>query len=68
MGRIDTHSHLIPPDYRDALRKAGIDEAGGRNLPDWTPDLALEAMAEFDAATAIGFLCPPSRCLTSRSR
>ena len=27
MARIDTHAHLIPPRYRDALRKAGIDEA-----------------------------------------
>ena len=53
MARIDTHAHLIPPDYREALRKAGISEAGGRALPDWSPDLALAAMAELDVAAAI---------------
>ena len=53
MARIDTHAHLIPPQYREALRKAGIDEAGGRALPQWSPELALQAMAELDVATAI---------------
>ncbi|WP_369829296.1 hypothetical protein [Mycobacterium sp. 852002-51971_SCH5477799-a] len=31
--RIDTHHHAIPSFYRDLLRKARIDEAGGRELP-----------------------------------
>lgn len=53
MPRIDTHAHLIPPFYRDALRRAGIGEAGGRALPDWSPDLALAAMAQLDVSTAI---------------
>ncbi|MFN8043711.1 MAG: amidohydrolase family protein [Mycobacterium sp.] len=53
MARIDTHAHLIPPDYADTLRKAGISESGGRMLPEWSPDLALAAMAELDVATAI---------------
>ncbi|MGB8390989.1 amidohydrolase family protein [Mycobacterium sp.] len=53
MPRIDTHVHLIPPDYRKALGKAGIDNSGGRALPDWTPEAALQAMAELDVATAI---------------
>lgn len=53
MSRIDTHAHLIPPDYRAALRKAGLEEAGGRRLPDWSPDLALAAMADLDVATAV---------------
>jgi 6-methylsalicylate decarboxylase len=51
--RIDTHQHLIPPDYRKALRKAGMDEAGGRALPDWTAEAALDVMGELDVATAI---------------
>lgn len=51
--RIDTHCHLIPPDYRKALAAAGIDEAGGREMPAWTEELALEAMAELQVATAI---------------
>ncbi len=51
--RIDTHHHLIPPDYRKALQKAGIDEAGGRALPDWSPGASLHTMAVLDVATAI---------------
>ena len=51
--RIDTHQHLIPPDYRNALRKVGIDEAGGRALPDWSPEGSLQSMAELNVATAI---------------
>jgi len=50
--RIDTHHHLIPPDYRKALKKAGIG-SGGRALPEWTPDAALQTMAELDIGTAI---------------
>ena len=53
MLRIDTHHHLIPPDYRKALQKAGIDEAGGRALPDWSPDAALQTMAELGVGTAM---------------
>jgi 6-methylsalicylate decarboxylase len=53
MLRIDTHQHLIPPDYRKALGQAGISEAGGRALPDWSPESALQAMGELDIATAI---------------
>jgi 6-methylsalicylate decarboxylase len=51
--RIDTHRHLIPADYRKALQKAGLDEAGGRALPDWNPEAAMQAMADLDVGTAI---------------
>ena len=53
MLRIDTHHHLIPPDYRKALQKAGIDEAGGRALPNWSPDASLQTMTDLDMGTAI---------------
>ena len=53
MLRIDTHHHVIPPDYRKALQKAGLGEAGGRALPDWSVDASLQAMAELDVGTAI---------------
>ncbi|MBV9516122.1 MAG: amidohydrolase family protein [Mycobacteriaceae bacterium] len=36
-----------------ALQRAGIGQAGGRVLPDWSPDGSLHAMAELDVATAI---------------
>lgn len=53
MLRIDTHHHLIPPDYRKALQKAGLSEAGGRTLPDWSPEGSLQTMAELGIGTAI---------------
>jgi 6-methylsalicylate decarboxylase len=51
--RIDTHHHLIPPDYRKALQQAGLHEAGGRALPDWSPEASLQTMAELGVGTAI---------------
>jgi len=53
MLRIDTHHHLIPPDYRKALQQAGLLEAGGRAMPDWRPEASLQAMADLDVSTAI---------------
>ncbi|WAJ43222.1 amidohydrolase family protein [Mycobacterium sp. Aquia_216] len=53
MLRIDTHHHAIPSFYRDLLRKAGIDEAGGRAMPGWSPEASLATMAELGVATAI---------------
>jgi hypothetical protein len=42
--RIDVHHHTIPPFYREALSSRGIAESGGRDLPDWSPDLSLGVM------------------------
>jgi predicted TIM-barrel fold metal-dependent hydrolase len=53
MNRIDTHHHMIPPEYRKVLDKAGIADAGGRAVPDWTADASLDAMAKLGVATAI---------------
>src|SRR6201993_2080100 len=53
MLRIDTHHHAVPTDYRNLLREAGIDEAGGRAVPDWSPDGSLQAMSELGIGTAI---------------
>lgn len=53
MLRIDTHHHAIPSFYRDMLRQAKIDEAGGRALPDWSPEASLQTMAELNVGTAI---------------
>ena len=36
--RIDTHHHMIPPDYRTALEKARIADSGGRGLPEWSAE------------------------------
>ncbi|MFE7277064.1 amidohydrolase family protein [Streptomyces sp. NPDC057623] len=65
--RIDVHQHLVPSLYRDVLAQAGITEAGGRALPDWSPETALELMDLLGTETAIlsvstpgtGFLTDP---------
>jgi len=59
MPRIDTHQHLIPPDYLKALHKAGIGEAGGREIPDWSAETALQTMTDLDIATAIVSVSTP---------
>ncbi|MER7793192.1 amidohydrolase family protein [Streptomyces sp. NPDC097640] len=74
--RIDVHHHLVPPLYRDALAKRGITEAGGRTLPDWSPESALELMDLLGTATAIlsvstpgtGFLTDPAEAATLARR
>jgi 6-methylsalicylate decarboxylase len=53
MFRIDTHHHAIPSFYRELLLKAKIEEAGGRELPQWSPEESRETMAKLDVATAI---------------
>jgi 6-methylsalicylate decarboxylase len=51
--RIDTHHHVIPPDYRKILLQGGLLEAGGRALPEWSAEASLQAMADLDVGTAI---------------
>jgi predicted TIM-barrel fold metal-dependent hydrolase len=53
MLRIDTHHHAVPADYRNLLRKAGIDDAGGRAVPEWSPEGSLNTMSELGVGTAI---------------
>jgi 6-methylsalicylate decarboxylase len=53
MSRIDTHHHAIPSFYRESLLKAKIDAAGGRELPEWSPEASLQTMAELNVVTAI---------------
>jgi predicted TIM-barrel fold metal-dependent hydrolase len=65
MLRIDTHHHMIPPDYRKALRRAGIDEAGGRAIPDWSREGSLQTMAELDVGTAILSVSTPGTTVLS---
>ncbi|MFJ5780016.1 amidohydrolase family protein [Streptomyces sp. NPDC093094] len=66
--RIDVHQHVVPDFYRDELAKAGIADAGGRALPDWSPESALRLMDLLRTATSIlsvstpgtGFLTGPA--------
>ncbi|MFB7677145.1 amidohydrolase family protein [Kitasatospora purpeofusca] len=65
--RIDVHQHVVPGFYRDELARAGITDAGGRALPDWSAESALRQMDLLETATAIlsvstpatGFLTDP---------
>ncbi|ORA18677.1 amidohydrolase family protein [Mycobacterium asiaticum] len=65
MPRIDTHHHMIPRRYAKLLREAGIDAAGGRALPDWSPEESLAAMAELDIVTAILSVSAPATTFLS---
>jgi predicted TIM-barrel fold metal-dependent hydrolase len=56
--RIDVHFHLIPQFYQDAVYEAGRGPAIGR-YPDWSPELALEAMDQFGIAAALNSLAQP---------
>ncbi|MGD3109579.1 amidohydrolase family protein [Streptomyces sp. YGL11-2] len=42
-GRIDTHHHIVPPDYRDWLLSRG-ETAGGLPIPTWDVDTDLAFM------------------------
>jgi 6-methylsalicylate decarboxylase len=52
MRRVDTHHHVVPPDYAAWLRRKGM-AAGGLPIPDWTPEAALALMDERGVETAI---------------
>ena len=58
-GRIDVHQHMIPPGYAAWLRDRGVHAAGGRALPEWSPDLALEFMDRQGIATGILSISTP---------
>lgn len=53
MQRIDVHQHLIPPAYRALLSEHGISEAGGRALPEWSAEAALDVMDRAGTASAV---------------
>ncbi len=60
-GRIDVHSHFLPPVYADALAKAGLKTLdGGFPVPAWSVEAALEMMDRQQIATAMVSLSSPS--------
>jgi 6-methylsalicylate decarboxylase len=56
--RIDTHHHIVPPDYAAWLSRKGVD-AGGREIPFWSRDSALELMDSAGIETAIMSVSTP---------
>jgi len=51
-GRVDTHHHVVPPDYADWLRQRGA-ELSGMPTPNWSSETALALMDECGVETAI---------------
>jgi predicted TIM-barrel fold metal-dependent hydrolase len=58
-ARIDVHQHLLAPDYVRLLHRHGIDQAGGRALPSWSPQAALNVMDELGIATGVVSVSTP---------
>jgi predicted TIM-barrel fold metal-dependent hydrolase len=50
--RIDTHSHVVPPEYAAWLRAKGV-LAGGLPIPHWDADTTLSLMERHEIATAV---------------
>ena len=58
--RIDVHHHIIPPVYREAMRRAGItDPIPGVDYPDWDVQTTLAVMDRQGIATAIVSISEP---------
>ena len=57
-GRIDTHQHIVPPSYAEWLIAKGM-AAGGMPIPKWSPEQALEIMAENGVDAAILSISTP---------
>ena len=72
--RIDVHQHVVPPQYASWLRALGISDAGGRELPPWSVEEALELMDDHEIDTAIlsvstpGVHLDPSRTRCTQAR
>ena len=56
--RIDTHQHIVPPEYARWLNGKGI-RPGGLRLPSWSEHSALKFMDSHDVQTAILSLSTP---------
>ena len=50
-GRIDVHSHTVPPFYTKVMEKEIL--ATGHPLPTWTPSLHIEIMDKNGIATSV---------------
>ncbi|MGN7133903.1 amidohydrolase family protein [Rhodococcoides corynebacterioides] len=51
--RIDLHGHMIPPDYRAAVLRAGLFAPGGLPFPAWSPESSLDFMDRFGIAAQV---------------
>lgn len=58
-GRIDVHAHVVPPFYVKAVEEAGFVASVSAGYPAWTPELALEFMAQNNVGYAVNSISPP---------
>jgi len=57
-----------PPAYAEWLRSNGVQEAGGRELPQWSVEDALRLMDDHDIATAVLSVSTPGVHLDANKR
>jgi predicted TIM-barrel fold metal-dependent hydrolase len=57
--RIDTHHHILPKEWVQAVSSLGIGDAGGIEFPRWSPESALSLMDRAGIATAITSISAP---------
>jgi predicted TIM-barrel fold metal-dependent hydrolase len=57
--RIDTHHHILPPEYVKAALKGGATDAGGVDFPAWSAEKALALMDQAGIAAAITSIAAP---------
>ncbi|MEC8429154.1 MAG: amidohydrolase family protein [Pseudomonadota bacterium] len=65
-GRIDVHHHLIPPAFRAAMAKNGLDKVAGAPLPEWDPATSLDVMDVNGIQTALLSLSAPGVFFNSK--
>jgi predicted TIM-barrel fold metal-dependent hydrolase len=57
---VDVHAHFLPPSYRAALKRAGIDHPDGFPfVPKWSTDSALALMDEVGIDLALLSISSP---------
>lgn len=57
--RIDMHHHLLWSAYRKELERHGIGDSGGKAMPEWTPELAIDMMDRHGISAAATGLSHP---------
>jgi predicted TIM-barrel fold metal-dependent hydrolase len=75
MALVDVHAHFVPPGYREALRRGGVDRPDGfPYVPDWSPASALALMDELGieaqllsiSSPGLGFVTGADRLVLAR--
>jgi len=57
--RIDVHCHHLPDFYVSSLNEHGIFQAGGKNLPAWSPTRAVTFMNDFGIQAQVVSISEP---------